>query len=50
LEPGNFYFSKGLKNGKQVYTFKGNDNMIVGDTNKSSFKEYVSPIEGHVLK
>jgi hypothetical protein len=50
LEPGNFYFSKGLKNGKQVYTFKGNDNMIVGDTNKSSFTEYVSPIKGHVVR
>ena len=50
LEPGNFYFSKGLNNGRKVFTFIEKDEMIVGDTTRKSFQEYVSPLPGHKIR
>ena len=49
LQPGNFYFSEGLNNGKKIFQYTGDENLTLAD-GQNLFKEYVSPIEGHVLK
>ena len=49
LQPGNFYFSEGLNNGKKIFQYTGDKNLVLAD-GQNLFKEYVSPIEGHVLK
>jgi len=49
LQPGNFYFSEGLNNGKKIFQYTGDENLVLSD-GQNFFKEYVSPIKGHVLK
>ena len=49
LQPGNFYFSEGLSNGKKIFQYTGDENLVLSD-GQNFFKEYVSPIKGHVLK
>ena len=49
LQPGNFYFSKGIKNGKKIVKYTGDKNLIVRD-GQSLFDNYVSPIAGHVIR
>ena len=49
LQPGNFYFSEGLNNGKKIFQYTGDENLVLAD-GQNLFKEYVSPVKGHVLK
>lgn len=42
LIPGNYYFSKGLNNGFQIYEYTGKEASTVGEGSKQ-FKEYTSP-------
>ena len=46
IEPGKYYFSKGLKGGKEIYKYTGGLEKVYGDVKDDSkaFDLYQSPI------
>ena len=49
LKPGNYYFSEGLGNGKQIFEYTGDKNLVLSE-GQNLFKPYVSPIQGHKIR